>query len=103
PIFGVEVPILAHKDAQIDKGTGIAMVCTFGDIQDVTWWRDLSLPSRAIIGEDGRIIQSAPDVIESEAGIAAFAELAGKTIFSAKKTIVEQLQAADAMIGDPRP
>ncbi len=103
PIFGVEVPILAHKDAQIDKGTGIAMVCTFGDIQDVTWWRDLSLPSRAIIGEDGRIIQSAPDAIESEAGIAAFAELAGKTIFSAKKTIVEQLQAAAAMIGDPRP
>jgi valyl-tRNA synthetase len=37
-----EVPIVAHELAQPDKGTGIAMICTFGDTTDVTWWRELT-------------------------------------------------------------
>ncbi len=41
PVFGVEVPVHAHPLAEPDKGTGIAMICTFGDITDVTWWREL--------------------------------------------------------------
>ena len=44
PVFGVEVPVLAHPLAEPDKGTGIAMICTFGDTTDVTWWRELDLP-----------------------------------------------------------
>ena len=55
PLFGVEVPVLAHHLADPDKGTGIAMICTFGDTTDVTWWRELDLPSRALIGFDGRL------------------------------------------------
>ena len=55
PLYGVEVPVLAHELAQPDKGTGIAMICTFGDTTDVTWWRELNLPMRAIIGRDGRL------------------------------------------------
>ena len=40
PLFGVEVPVLAHRLAEPDKGTGVAMICTFGDITDVTYvWR----------------------------------------------------------------
>ena len=38
------VPVLAHELADPDKGTGIAMICTFGDITDVTWWRELEPP-----------------------------------------------------------
>ena len=56
PLYGVEVPIHAHELAQPDKGTGIAMICTFGDTSDVTWWRELNLPMRAIIGRDGRLL-----------------------------------------------
>ena len=41
PLFGVEVPVYAHPLAEPAKGTGIAMVCTFGDLADVTWWREL--------------------------------------------------------------
>src|SRR5699024_1986292 len=41
PLFGVEVPVLAHPLAEMDKGAGIAMCCTFGDLTDVTWWREL--------------------------------------------------------------
>ncbi|MDE0493710.1 MAG: class I tRNA ligase family protein, partial [Acidimicrobiaceae bacterium] len=46
PVFDVEVPVLAHELADPDKGTGIAMICTFGDTADVTWWRELDLPVR---------------------------------------------------------
>ena len=60
PIFDVEVPVVAHPLAQPDKGTGIAMVCTFGDTTDVTWWRELDLPTRSVIGRDGRIVAGEP-------------------------------------------
>lgn len=102
PIFDVEVPVLAHHLAQQDKGTGIAMICTFGDVTDVVWWRELDLPNRAILGFDGRVISEAPQAITSEAGLAAFAEIAGKTVFSAKQAIVEMLQASGELQGEIR-
>ncbi len=79
PLFDVEVPVLAHHLAEPDKGTGIAMVCTFGDTTDVTWWRELDLPARAIVGRDGRLISVTPEWIASETGRARYAELTGKT------------------------
>jgi valyl-tRNA synthetase len=103
PLFGVEVPVVAHHLAQKDKGSGIAMICTFGDVTDVVWWRELDLPNRTIIGADGRIIAEAPDVIATDAAKAAYAELAGKTVFSAKAKIVELLRESGEMIGDPKP
>ncbi|MBH0115764.1 valine--tRNA ligase [Salinibacterium sp. NG253] len=103
PIFGVEVPILAHHLAQQDKGSGIAMICTFGDVTDVVWWRELDLPNRTIIGADGRIIADAPDVIVGDAAQAAYAELAGKTVFSAKAAMVALLKESGEMIGDAKP
>jgi valyl-tRNA synthetase len=103
PVFGVEVPVVAHHLAQADKGSGIAMICTFGDLTDVIWWRDLDLPNRAIIGFDGRIVSEAPAAIESEAGRAAYAQLAGKTVFSAKQSVVELLRESGELIGDPKP
>ena len=103
PLFDVEIPVVAHRLAQIDKGSGIAMICTFGDVTDVIWWRELDLPNRAILGWDGRIIEEMPDVITSEQGKAAYAELVGKTVFSAKQRIVELLQESGDMIGEPKP
>jgi valyl-tRNA synthetase len=104
PIFGVEVPVLAHHLAQKDKGSGIAMICTFGDVTDVVWWRELDLPTRAIIGKDGRILEEAPAAeLFTEAGRAAYAELAGKTVFSAKAKMVELLKESGDLIGDPKP
>jgi len=104
PLFGVEVPVLAHHLAQKDKGSGIAMVCTFGDVTDVVWWRELDLPTRAIIGKDGRILDEAPAAgLFSDAGRAAYAELVGKTVFSAKAKVVELLKESGELIGDPKP
>jgi valyl-tRNA synthetase len=103
PLFGVEVPVLAHHLAQKDKGSGIAMICTFGDVTDVIWWRELDLPNRAILGWDGRIVSEAPEIISDAKGKEIFAQLAGKTVFSAKQTIVELLQASGDMVGEPKP
>jgi len=102
PLFDVEVPVVSHRLAQIDKGTGIAMICTFGDVTDVIWWRELDLPNRAIIGFDGRIIDECPEAITSNDGKAAFAEMAGKTVFSAKTRLVELLKESGDMIGEAR-
>ena len=103
PVFGVEVPVLAHHLAQPDKGTGMAMICTFGDVTDVIWWRDLNLPNRTIIDRDGRIIAQAPDAITSPEGLAAFAELSRKTVFSARQVVLEQLRATGEILGEPKP
>ncbi len=103
PLFGVEVPVLAHPLAQIDKGSGIAMICTFGDVTDVIWWRELSLPTRPILGFDGRVMSEPPQGIDTDEQKALYAELAGKTVFSAKARIVELLQESGEMIGDARP
>ncbi|MGF6824517.1 valyl-tRNA synthetase [Microbacterium sp. ZKA21] len=103
PIFDVEVPVLPHHLAQQDKGSGIAMVCTFGDVTDIIWWRELDLPNRTILGQDGRVIAEAPDAIVSEAGKAAYAQLAGKTVFSARKQIVELLEASGELLNVSKP
>ena len=103
PVFDVEVPIVAHHLAQQDKGSGIAMICTFGDLTDVIWWRELDLPNRAIIGFDGRILSDAPAAITSAAAQAAYGQLAGKTVFSAKQAMVDLLKASGEMIGEPKP
>src|SRR6185503_16275722 len=78
PLIDVAVPVHAHELADPEKGSGIAMICTFGDTTDVTWWRELDLPVRSIVERDGRIRSEAPDAITTETGRAAYAELAGK-------------------------
>jgi len=102
PLFDVELEVKAHPLAKADKGSGIAMVCTFGDLTDVTWWRELQLPTRAIMGRDGRIIAETPEWITSDAGKAAYAAIAGKTAFSAKEAVVELLKEAGLLDGEPK-
>ena len=100
PLFGVEVEVRAHALAKADKGSGIAMVCTFGDLTDVTWWRELQLPTRAIVGRDGRILGETPEWITTVEGRENYAKIAGKTVFSAKETVVEMLTEAELLDGE---
>ncbi|MGH3277627.1 MAG: valine--tRNA ligase [Trebonia sp.] len=99
PLFGVEVPVYAHHLAALDKGSGIAMVCTFGDLTDVTWWRELNLPTRAIIGRNGRLLASPPGGVPAT----PYDELAGKTASSARARVVELLRESGDLDGEPRP
>ncbi|GAA0387311.1 valine--tRNA ligase [Micromonospora gifhornensis] len=99
PVFDVEVPVRAHPLAEPAKGTGIAMVCTFGDLTDVTWWRDLGLETRVVIGRDGRLLPEPP------AGVPAqpYAALAGQGVNAARRTIAQLLADAGDLVGEPRP
>jgi valyl-tRNA synthetase len=99
PLFGVEVPVVAHRLAEPDKGSGIAMICTFGDLTDVTWWRELQLPTRAIIGWDGRLAAEPPPGVPLD----PYRELAGKTPHSARERVVELLRESGDLDGEPKP
>jgi valyl-tRNA synthetase len=103
PVFGTKVPVMAHRLADPEKGSGIAMICTFGDLTDVIWWRELELPTRPIMGWDGRIVSEPPPGIQSAEGRTAYAQLAGATPHTARQRIADLLRAAGAMVGDPRP
>jgi valyl-tRNA synthetase len=99
PLYGVDVPVLAHELAQPDKGTGIAMICTFGDVNDVTWWRELQLPMRSIVGRNGRLVSDPPHDVDPD----VYASIAGLTVKQAQKQVVEQLQASGELLGEIRP
>lgn len=103
PVFGVQVPILPHPMAEIDKGSGIVMCCTFGDLTDVQWWRELGLPMRTVLGKDGRLVRETPEWITSDLGRTTFAAMAGATTFTARKVLVETLQETGEMIGKVKP
>ncbi|NUL48878.1 valine--tRNA ligase [Cellulosimicrobium funkei] len=102
PLFGVEVEVRAHPLAKPDKGSGIAMVCTFGDLTDVTWWRELELPTRTVVGRDGRFHAETPEWITTESGRTEYIQLAGKTVFSAKEAVVASLSGAGLLDGEPK-
>jgi valyl-tRNA synthetase len=102
PVFGVEVPVKAHPLAEIDKGTGIAMVCTFGDLTDVTWWRELQLETRAVIEKDGRFRAEAPEWLATEAAQDAYAQIARKAPGGAQRVMVELLTASGELLGEPK-
>ena len=103
PLFDVEVPIVAHHLAEPDKGSGIAMICTFGDTTDVTWWRELALPTRSIIGWDGRLQPDTPPWLESESARTAYDVIAGKTPKSAQALLLDLLRESGDLDGEPRP
>ena len=108
PLFCSRVPIVAHPLADPEKGTGIAMICTFGDTTDVTWWRELGLPTRTIVGRDGKL-RAAPwgdpgwESDDPEAAAHAYDELEGSTTRKARRLIVEMLRSSGDLDGEPRP
>jgi valyl-tRNA synthetase len=103
PVFGVEVPVVAHPLADPDKGSGIAMICTFGDLTDVVWWRELQLPTRSVIGRDGRLLRETPAWLAHGQAATAYGELAGKTAFSAREAMTGLLRASGDLDGEPVP
>ena len=103
PLFGVELPVLAHGAAEPDKGAGIAMCCTFGDLTDVLWWRDLALPTRSIITRTGRLASETPPWLGG-AGAQLYADrLAGATAYTARSGIVAALRDSGDLHGEPTP
>ena len=108
PLFGVSVPVRAHALADPEKGTGIAMICTFGDVTDVVWWRELALPVRAVIQANGAfkpVTWGAPgwEAADAAQAQAHYDQLAGLSAVKARTRIVELLRESGDLLGDPRP
>jgi len=80
PLFGHEVPVLTDDTVDPEYGTGLMMVCTFGDGEDVRRWRRDRLPLRMVVTEDGRLGPLA-------------GSYAGLTLAEARKAITAELGA----------
>ncbi|MFW5745918.1 MAG: class I tRNA ligase family protein, partial [Nanoarchaeota archaeon] len=59
PLCGYKVPIMTDETVDIEKGTGLMMVCTFGDIEDIEKWRKYGLDTRLILNQDGTLNERA--------------------------------------------
>lgn len=116
PLFHSPVPILPAEHADPEKGTGILMVCTFGDVMDVEYWKGSGMAHKQLVGADGRMMEvdygSSPfESREPELALRSWADLAGLTVVQARRKIVEMLAAPDsavggggpAMVGEPKP
>ena len=55
PLFDYEVPILADESADLEKGTGMLMVCSYGDKFDVEAINKHKLSPRIILNQDGTL------------------------------------------------
>jgi valyl-tRNA synthetase len=108
PLFKSRVPVVAHPLADPEKGTGIAMICTFGDVTDVTWWRELRLPVRAVIQPNGTLGpvtwgSAGWESADPAAAQAAYDSLVGLSAKKAQAKVGELLAAAGELVGTPRP
>jgi valyl-tRNA synthetase len=108
PLFGTRVPVMTHELVEREKGTGLVMVCTFGDLTDVMWWRELGLPVRSVLGPEGRLTEvpwGEPgwESVDAERARSAYRELSGATVNQARRRIVELLEEAGELVGEPEP
>ena len=106
PLFGTRVPVLTHPLVDPQKGTGLVMVCTFGDLTDVVWWRELGLPVRSVLGPDGRLADvpwGSPgwESDDVERARREYAELRGRTINQARRRVLELLAESEDLVGEP--
>ncbi len=85
PLFDYEVPIMKDESVDIDKGTGLMMVCTFGDKEDIEKWMKYKLPLRIVITKDGKMNESA-------------GKYEGLKIKEAREKIIEDLKEANLLI-----
>ncbi len=89
PIFGHEVPILPHPSAKPEFGTGLVMVCSFGDQSDVRLFRELRLKAKIAINPDGKMNEIA-------------GPYCGMTVSEARRRIVEDLKAKGLLVKSER-
>jgi valyl-tRNA synthetase len=106
PLFGARVPVLAHRLAEPGRGTGVAMLCTFGDPTDLVWWRDLKLPVRPVLAPDGTIrpVTWGAEGFECEdpaAAQRAHDQLAGLPVRRAREQAAAMLRQAGALAAPP--
>jgi len=86
PLFDFEVPVLFDEVVEKEKGTGLMMVCTFGDKEDIDKWKRYNLPLKIIFTKYG--------VMNNLAG-----KYEGLKIKAAREKIIEDLKEKQLLIG----
>lgn len=84
PLYNYEIPILSDEKVSLEKGTGIVMCATFGDITDVEWYEMHKLPYRKVVGSNDRISDNVPLI-------------SGLTVFKAREKIIEILESENLL------
>ncbi len=114
PLFEARVPILASEHAEPDKGTGILMVCTFGDAADVDWWKQSNLPLKQVIGRKGTMIpvvfgQEPFNSLNAQQAQKYYDQITGLYAKQAKKQVATWLaetldpSGQPFLVGEPKP
>lgn len=85
PLFGQTVPLLEDDLVSLEKGSGLVMVCTFGDKTDVIWYKKHNLPYRQVIGLNGKCTE-----------IAGF--LSGLKVTDARAAVIEKLRENNLLV-----
>ncbi len=106
PVFHAPVPIFPSELADPDKGTGILMVCTFGDATDVHWWREQKLALRQIVGIHGRLVPvefgtEGWESLRPDQAKEAYAQIANKNVKQARAAMVELLRQPECSAWGP--
>lgn len=76
PYFHKEVLCKAHPIAEMDKGTGIMMMCSYGDLTDIRFFIEQGLVGKVAINKDGTLNENAEDLV-------------GLTITEGRKKVIE--------------
>ncbi|HYA22332.1 MAG TPA: valine--tRNA ligase, partial [Thermoproteota archaeon] len=79
PLFGQEVKIVSHPVAKIEFGTGIVMMCSYGDLTDVRLFREMGLQAKTTIDNEGHLTEAA-------------GEFAGLPVAEGRKRVIEKLR-----------
>ncbi|NPA38779.1 MAG: valine--tRNA ligase, partial [Candidatus Nanohaloarchaeota archaeon] len=86
PLYNREIKIMAHPYAKKEFGTGLVMMCSFGDYADVRFFREQNLKPLILINEEGRMNEKAGK------------ELEGLKVEDARKKIIEMLKEAGYLV-----
>lgn len=97
PIFGHMVNILADEEVEPDKGTGLVMCCTFGDIQDIFWWRKHNLALKNCIDLEGKMINSNEynDLYVKDVRAKVIEDLKAQNLLTEQKELIQFVKCAE--------
>jgi valyl-tRNA synthetase len=109
PLFHVPVPIMADPHADPEKGTGIVMVCTFGDQTDVDWVKKYDLPVRQILDRNGHLMpihfgdgEGETPSLDPKAATEAYSHIQGKYVKPARRLLVELANETEGVLDRPQ-
>ncbi len=97
------VPVLADDEVLPEFGTGLMMVCTWGDSEDVERWKRDSLETIELIGQNGKLTEAGGkyaglNIVDARAAVLADLESAGKLV---KKDPIKNVLNVHERCGKP--